>query len=92
LLREALVPLLEWRAGRPAEGFRRLESRVDAGLLGRLAATQAPPDAVPLHGALQAAMDLFIDLQIGLDPRYGLTEHATAGDAIRTAVERAWRS
>src|SRR5207302_1183736 len=47
----ALVPLLEWDAGKAPEGARRLESRVSDGVQTRLAATVCGLDAVGLFGA-----------------------------------------
>jgi Streptomycin adenylyltransferase len=88
----ALVPLLEWDANRPPEGFRRLEAVVPRGLRTRLAATLSGPETVPLYHALQATIDLFIELQRRVYPRYGVAVEGTAGQAIRSAIERAWRS
>jgi predicted nucleotidyltransferase len=90
--RLALLPLLLWDANKPAEGYRRLESRLKRDVRDRLTATVAGLDAAPLYRALQAAMDVFEELHARLYPRYGLPCDRTAGRAIRSAIERAWSS
>lgn len=87
-----LVPLLEWDAGRPQEGSRRLESRVDARWLARLAATISPPDATALYGALKVEIELFRELQARVYPRYQVAVDDRGSRSIEHAIELAWQT
>ena len=88
----ALVPLLEWDAGRPGEGSRRLESRVNARSLARLAATVSRLDATALYGALKVEIELFRELQARVYPRYQLVVDDRGSCDIQHAIELAWQT
>jgi hypothetical protein len=85
-----LVPLIAWGAGRRPEGYRRLEQQADAAVLGRLAATVAPPERAPLYAALQAAIDLYGTLRTPVFARYGVQTDASAEATVRQAIVRHW--
>jgi hypothetical protein len=85
-----LVPLIAWGAGFRAEGYRRLERKVDTALLGQLAATLAPPERAPLYAALQAVIDLYGTLRAPVFARYGVQTDPSAEDAVRQAIVRRW--
>jgi predicted nucleotidyltransferase len=86
----ALVPIAEWDASRPREGHRRLESRLNDNVRARLAATVSTLDAVALHRALQAEIDLFKDLQARVWPQYGVDVDERPGRMIQDAIRVAW--
>jgi len=58
-----LVPLLDWGAERPQEGYRRLERKTNPEQASRLSATLAPKRAGALHAALRAEVELFRELR-----------------------------
>jgi hypothetical protein len=60
---DAMLPMLDWKAGRRHEGHRRLEAKLDPEEEARLAATVA---------SLQAEITLFHDLRGSLFETYGL--------------------
>jgi predicted nucleotidyltransferase len=88
----ALVPLLEWDAGRPSEGAPRLESRVSDQSLARLAATVSPPDAAALYRALTVEIEMFRELQARVYPRYQVTVDDRGSRDIQHAIESAWQT
>jgi len=69
----ALVPLLDWSAERPHEGYRRLEGKTNRAQASRLLATVAPMRAGALHAALRAEVELFRELRAAVLDRYGLS-------------------
>jgi predicted nucleotidyltransferase len=86
----AVLPLLEWEAHLPPEGFRRLELRVPDWRRQQLSATISRVDAVHLYHALQAEIGLFVELQERVHPRYGVAIDRTAAQTIRRAIDDAW--
>ena len=89
---DALLPMLDWAAGRPHEGFRRLEVKLDPGTAGRLRDTVAALEAGTLYDALQAAMALFCDLRGPLFELRSLTFDSSQGEELRDEMDRRWAS
>jgi predicted nucleotidyltransferase len=87
---DAILPMLDWMAGRPHEGYRRLERKLDPEITTRLASTLAPLEAGLLYDALQAAMALFRDLRGPLFERCGLTFDPAPDEVIRDETGRRW--
>ena len=86
----ALVPLLDWDAERPHEGYRRLERKTDPEMASRLMATVAAVQPQALYAALQAEMDLFRSLRAMVFDRYGLTFDPTPEEALESEMSRRW--
>jgi predicted nucleotidyltransferase len=88
--RDALLPMLDWTSGRPHEGYRRLERKLDPEMAERLAATVAPLEAEALHDALQAAIVLFCDLREPVFELRGLAFDPAPEEEIRGEMSRHW--
>lgn len=86
----ALLPMLDWSAGRPHEGYRRLEGKLEPAMVARLAATVVPLEAQALYDALQAAVAMFCDLREVLFERHGLTFDATPERVVKGEMKRRW--
>jgi predicted nucleotidyltransferase len=86
----ALVPLLDWAAERPHEGYRRLERKTDPEAASRLMATVAAVQPQALYEALQAEMDLFRRLRAVIFDRYGLTFDPTPEEVLESEMSRRW--
>jgi predicted nucleotidyltransferase len=86
----ALLPLLDWAAGRPHEGYRRLERKLDPRTSGLLAATVVPLQPGALYAALQAEITLFRELRVIVFDRYGLTFDPKPGEIIEEEISRRW--
>jgi predicted nucleotidyltransferase len=86
----ALVPLLDWAAQRPHEGYRRLERKTDAAMASLLMATVAPVQFEALYTALQAEMELFRSLRAMVFERYGLTFEPTPEEVLESEMSRRW--
>jgi predicted nucleotidyltransferase len=87
---DVLLPELDWRAGRPHEGDRRLEIKLDPEMAERLTETLAPLEAEALHDALQAEISMFRDLRKPLFERASSTFDKVAGDEIKGEMDRLW--
>jgi len=86
--RDALLPMFDWRAERPHEGYRRLEIKVDPEAAKRLHETLAPLEAGALYDALQAEISLFLDLREPLFELRGLTPDSAVEEIIDEIVRR----
>lgn len=86
----ALVPMLDWAAERPHEGYRRLERKTDAEAAARLMVTAAAVQPEALYAALQAEMELFRSLRAVLFDRYGLTFDRTPEQVLESMMSRQW--
>jgi len=86
----ALVPLLDWSAERPHEGYRRLERKTNQEQASRLLATVAPMRAHALHAALRAEVELFRELQAAVLVRYGLTIDLAHEEMLESEMSRRW--
>jgi hypothetical protein len=80
---DALLPMLDWTAERPHEGYRRLETKLDPEIAERLATTLGPLASEALYDALQAAIALFFDLRGPLFKRCGSTFDPRPEEEIR---------
>jgi predicted nucleotidyltransferase len=87
---DALLLLLDWTTGRPHEGYRRLERKLDPEMAARLAATVAPLETEALHDALQAAIVLFCDLREPVFDVCGLTLDRESEEVVRGEISRHW--
>ena len=87
---DALLPLLDWKDGRPHEGYRRLERKLDPGMAARLAATVAPLETEALYEALQIAITLFCELREPLAEDCGLTFDQAPEEVVRNEMSRHW--
>jgi len=85
-----LLPMLDWTAGKPHEGYRRLERKLDAEMTTRLASTLASLEAGALYEALQATMTLFRDLREPVFELRGLTFDPASEEEIRGEMSRLW--
>ena len=85
-----LLPLLDRTAGRPHEGYRRLERKLDPETLGSLTATVAPLQREALYAALRAEMSLFRDLKAGLSSRYGSAGDPGPAEIMEAEITRRW--
>jgi hypothetical protein len=82
----ALAPLAFRSVGRPGRGVRRLET--DAGpWAARIAACAARPKRADLTRALEAVIDVYVDLREGLDPA-GAVPRSAAEGPVREHVRR----
>ena len=86
----ALVPLLDWAAERPHEGYRRLERKTDPEAASRLMATVAAVRPQALYEPLQAEMTLFRRLRAVIFERYGLTFDPTPEEVLESEMGRRW--
>ena len=86
----ALVPLITWGAGAPAEGSRRLEQKADGEVLAHLAGTLAPPESPALYAALQESVALYGALRDPLFARFGLETSRDAERALGAALAQHW--
>jgi predicted nucleotidyltransferase len=86
----ALVPLLDWMAGRPHEGYRRLENKLDRETASRLRATVVAPRVQSLYAALQAEISLFRDLRAVVCDSCKLTLDTAPEETIQAEMERRW--
>lgn len=86
----ALVPLLDWAAERPHEGYRRLERKTDATTASHLMATVAPVQPEALYAALQAEMELFCSLRAVVFDQHGVTFDPTSEEVLESEMGRRW--
>ena len=86
----ALVPLLDWSAEGPHEGYRRLERKTNQEQASRLLATVAPLRARALHAALRAEVELFRELRAAVLDRYGLTIDPAPEEELKSEMSRRW--
>ena len=85
-----LVPLLDWAAERPHEGYRRLERKVGPEAASRLMATVAAVESQALYAALRAEMELFRSLRATVFDRFGLTFDPTPEEVLESEMSRRW--
>ena len=85
-----LVPLLEWAAGRPHEGHRRLESKFDSETASRLEATLSPLEPEALYAVLRVEMKLFRGLRAAVFGRHGLDFDPAPEEALEAEMDRRW--
>jgi predicted nucleotidyltransferase len=86
----ALVPLLDWAAERPHEGYRRLERKAGPEEASRLSPTVAPLRPRALYGALRAEVVLFRELRAVVLARYGLTLGPAPEGVLESEMSRRW--
>jgi predicted nucleotidyltransferase len=86
----ALVPLLDWTAEKPHEGYRRLERKTDPEQASRLLATVAPMQPQALYAALIAEVELFRKLRALALERYGLTIDPRPEEVLESEMSRRW--
>ena len=86
----ALVPLLDWAAERPHEGYRRLEGKLDPEMASRLKATLSPLEPEALYAALRAEVELFRGLRAEVFGRHGLGFDPAAEEALEAEMGRLW--
>ena len=86
----ALMPLLDWAAERPHEGYRRLERKTDATTASRLLATVALVQPEALYSALQAEKNLFRSLRAVVFDRYGLIFDPIPEEMLGSEMSRRW--
>jgi len=89
---DALLPMLDWTAGRPHEGYRRLDATLDPGMAQRLDDTLGLLEAGALYDALQAEISLFRDLCEPLFERFGPTYDTVPGEEIKDEMVRRWNA
>jgi predicted nucleotidyltransferase len=85
-----LVPLLDWTAERPHEGYRRLERKMNQEQASRLLATVAPMRARALHAALRTEVELFRELRAEVLDRCGLTIDLAHEEVLESEMSRRW--
>jgi predicted nucleotidyltransferase len=88
--RDAFLPMRDWTAGRPHEGYRRLETKLDPEMAERLTGTLAPLEAGALYEALQTAISLYCDLRESLFELRGLTFDPAPEEEIEDDMDRLW--
>jgi predicted nucleotidyltransferase len=86
----ALVPLLDWAAERPHEGYRRLEDKLDAETASRLKATLSALEPEALYAALRAEAELFRGLRAEVFGRHGLGFDPEPEEALEAEMSRLW--
>ena len=86
----ALMPLLNWAAERPQEGYRRLEGKLDAETASRLAATLSPLEPEALYAALRAEVELFRGLRAEVFGRHGLGFDPAPEEVLEAEMGRLW--
>jgi predicted nucleotidyltransferase len=89
---DVLLPMLDWTAGRPREGYRRLETKLDAGMTERLRDTLSLLEAGALYDALQAEISLYHDLREPLFERFASTYDTVPGEAMKAEIGRRWNA
>ena len=89
---DALLPMLDWTAGRAQEGYRRLETRLDPEMTERLGDTLGPLEARAMYDALQAEISLFRELCVPLFASVGLTYDRVPGEEIQVEMVRRWNA
>ncbi len=82
----ALVPMLDYAAERPHEGYRWLERKTDPDAASRLLDTVAAVEPHALYAALQAKMQLFRSLRAAVFDRYGLIFE----EMLESEMSRRW--
>ena len=86
----ALLPLLDWHAGRSREGYRRLERKVDPEMAACLQATVPTPRPDPLYTALRAEIGLFRDLREAVFDTHEVIFHPGPERIVEDAMGRIW--
>jgi predicted nucleotidyltransferase len=86
----ALVPLLDWTAERPHEGYRRLESKTNQEQTSRLSDTIGPVRASALHAALRTEVELFRELRAEVLDRHGLAIDSAPEEVLESEMRRRW--
>jgi len=86
----ALVPLLDWAAERPHEGYRRVEDKLDADTASLLGATLSPLEPEALYEALRAEVGLFRGLRATVFDRHGLDFDPAPEEALEAEMGRLW--
>jgi predicted nucleotidyltransferase len=86
----AILPMLDWAAGKPQIGYRRLESELDAELAEKLSATVAVLQPESLYAVLQAEMALFSDLRDELFASYNLEYDPISERVLREMIIQQW--
>jgi predicted nucleotidyltransferase len=89
---DTLLPMLDWTAGSPHEGYRRLETRLDPEMAQCLEDTLGLLETGALYDALQAEISLFRDLCEPLFERFGSTYDTAPGEEIRDKMVRCWNA
>jgi predicted nucleotidyltransferase len=85
-----IVPLLDWAAERPHEGYRRLEDKLDAETASLLGATLSPLEPEALYEALRAEVGLFRGLRATVFDRHGLGFDPASEEALQAGMGRLW--
>ena len=85
-----LVPLLDFAAGGPHEGYRRLEGKLDPETASRLEATLSSLEPEALHAALRAEVGLFRDLRASVFGRHELTFDPAPEGTLEAEMDRRW--
>jgi hypothetical protein len=86
----AFVPLLDWAAERPHEGYRRLEGKLDSQTASHLKDTLSPLEPAALHAALRAEVELFRDLRAEVFGRHGLGFDPAPEEMMEAEMDRRW--
>jgi predicted nucleotidyltransferase len=86
----AILPMLDWVARKPEIGYRRLESKLDAKLAEKLAASVANLQPESLYAALQAEIALFKDLRDEVFARYNLEYDSVSEKVLRDMIVQQW--
>jgi len=88
--RDVLLPMLDWTSGRPHEGYRRLETKLEPEIAERLMDTLGPLESEALYRALQAEISLFRNLRKPLFEFCGLTFDTVPEEQISGEMDRHW--
>jgi predicted nucleotidyltransferase len=88
----ALVPLLDWAAERPYEGYRRLDGKLDPEMASRLKGTLSALEPEALYAALCAEVELFRGLRAEVFGRYGTGFDPASEGALEAEMGRLWAS
>jgi predicted nucleotidyltransferase len=88
----ALVPLLDWAAKRPHDGYRRLEGKLNARTAPLLGATLSPLEPEALYAALRAEVELFRSLRAEVSGRHGSGFDPASEEALEAEMGRLWAS
>src|SRR5215213_433769 len=88
--RDAFLPMRDLTAGRPHEGYIRLETKLDPEMAEHLTGTLAPLEAGALYEALQTAISLYCDLRESLFELRGLTFDPAPEEEIEDEMDRLW--
>jgi len=86
----AILPMLDWAAGKPQIGYRRLESKLDARLAEKLSASVATLQPESLYAALQVEMALFSDLRDEVSARYNLEHDPVSEKVLSDIIIQHW--